>query len=36
MDKAGRGGLSKGWVEALIDAGEVSRAEVERRKKSGR
>jgi hypothetical protein len=35
MDKAGRG-LSKGCVEALIDAGEVSRAEVERRKKTGR
>jgi hypothetical protein len=35
MDKAGHG-LSKGCVEALIDAGEVSRAEVERRKKSGR
>ena len=34
MDKAGHG-LSKGCVEALIDAGEVSRAEVERRRKSG-
>jgi hypothetical protein len=34
MDKAGHG-LSKGCVEALIDAGEVSRAEVNRRKKSG-
>jgi hypothetical protein len=34
MDKAGRS-LSKGCVEALIDAGEVSRAEVDRRKKSG-
>jgi hypothetical protein len=34
MDKAGHG-LSKGCVEALIDAGEVSRAEVDRRRKSG-
>jgi len=28
--------LSNACVDALIDAGEVSRAEVERRKKSGR
>ena len=27
--------LSHGCIEALIDAGEVSRAEVERRKRSG-
>ena len=34
MDKNGKH-LSKGCVEALIDAGEVSHAEVERRKQSG-
>ena len=34
MDKNGKH-LSKGCVDALIDAGEVSRAEVERRKQSG-
>jgi hypothetical protein len=34
MDKNGKH-LSKGCVEALIDAGEVSRAEVERRTRSG-
>lgn len=31
MDRAGRG-LSKGCVQALIQAGEVSQAEVDRRK----
>ena len=35
MDKAGHA-LSKTCVDALVDAGEVSRAEVERRKRSGR
>jgi hypothetical protein len=35
MDRAGHS-LSHNCVEALIDAGEVSRSEVERRKKSGR
>ena len=35
MDKAGQT-LSKTCVDALVDAGEVSRAEVERRKRSGR
>ena len=34
MDKNGKH-LSKGCVEALIDAGEVSRAEVDRRRKLG-
>jgi hypothetical protein len=34
MNKAGHS-LSKGCVEALIQAGEVSRAEVDRRAKSG-
>jgi hypothetical protein len=35
MDKNGHG-LTKTCVRALIDAGEVSQAEVDRRKKSGR
>jgi hypothetical protein len=35
MDKAGHA-LSKTCVDALVDAGEVSRAEVERRKRAGR
>jgi hypothetical protein len=35
MDKAGHG-LSKTCVNALVDAGEVSKGEVERRKKTGR
>jgi hypothetical protein len=35
MDKHGQQ-LSKTCVRALVDAGEVSRAEVNRRKKSGR
>ena len=35
MDRNGRA-LPHNCVEALIDAGEVSRAEVERRKKSGK
>jgi len=35
MDKAGHS-LSKSCVRALIDAGEVSQAEVDRRKKSER
>jgi hypothetical protein len=35
MDKAGHA-LSKTCVDALVDAGEVSKAEVERRKRSGR
>ena len=35
MDKAGQA-LSKTCVNALVDAGEVSRGEVERRKRSGR
>ena len=35
MDRNGRA-LPHGCIEALIDAGEVSRSEVERRKKSGR
>jgi hypothetical protein len=35
MDKAGQA-LSKTCVDALVDAGEVSRAEVERRKRAGR
>jgi hypothetical protein len=35
MDKAGRS-LSKPCVQALIESGEVSQAEVDRRKKSGR
>jgi hypothetical protein len=35
MDKAGRS-LSKGCVSALIQAGEVSQAEVDSRKQSGR
>jgi hypothetical protein len=35
MDRNGRA-LPHNCVEALIDAGEVSRSEVERRKKSGR
>jgi hypothetical protein len=34
MDKAGQA-LSKTCVNALVDAGEVSKAEVERRKRSG-
>jgi hypothetical protein len=34
MNKHGHS-LSHGCIEALIDAGEVSRAEVERRKRSG-
>jgi hypothetical protein len=35
MDHNGRA-LPHGCIEALIDAGEVSRSEVERRKNSGR
>jgi hypothetical protein len=35
MNKHGHS-LSHGCVEALIDAGEVTRAEVERRKRTGR
>ena len=35
MDRVGRR-LSHDCVEALIDAGEVSRSEVERRKKAGK
>ena len=35
MDKAGQA-LSKTCVNALVDAGEVSKAEVERRKRTGR
>ena len=35
MDKAGKG-LSKSCVKALIQSGEVSQAEVDRRKASGR
>ena len=35
MDRAGHN-LSKPCVRALIDAGEVSQGEVDRRKKSGR
>jgi hypothetical protein len=35
MDKAGQA-LSKTCADALVDAGEVSRAEVERRKRAGR
>jgi len=35
MDKAGHS-LSKSCVNALVAAGEVSQAEVDRRKKSGR
>ena len=35
MDKNGHS-LTKTCVQALIDAGEVSQAEVDRRKKSGR
>ena len=35
MDRNGRA-LPHNCIEALIDAGEVSRSEVERRKKSGR
>jgi len=35
MDKAGQA-LSRTCVDALVDAGEVSKAEVERRKRSGR
>jgi hypothetical protein len=35
MDKAGHG-LSKTCVDALVDAGEVSKEEVERRKQTGR
>ena len=35
MSRIGRS-LSNACVDALIEAGEVSRAEVERRKKSGR
>jgi len=35
MDKAGHS-LSKSCVSALVAAGEVSQAEVDRRKKSGR
>ena len=35
MNRNGRA-LSHNCIEALIDAGEVSRGEVERRKKSGR
>jgi len=34
MDRNGRN-LSHSCIDALIDAGEVSRSEVERRKKSG-
>ena len=35
MDRAGHS-LTHDCIEALIDAGEVSRSEVERRKKSGK
>jgi hypothetical protein len=35
MDKAGKS-LSSGCVQALVQSGEVSQAEVNRRKKSGR
>jgi hypothetical protein len=35
MDRAGHR-LSKTCVDALVDAGEVSKSEVERRKRSGR
>jgi hypothetical protein len=35
MDKAGHG-LSKTCVDALVDGGEVSKDEVERRKQTGR
>jgi len=35
MDRNGRA-LPHGCIEALVDAGEVSRSEVERRKNSGR
>ena len=35
MDRAGKS-LSKACVKALIQSGEVSQAEVDRRKKSGR
>jgi hypothetical protein len=35
MDRAGKS-LSKACVQALIQSGEVSQAEVDRRKKSGR
>ena len=35
MDRNGRA-LPHDCVEALIDAGEISRSEVERRKKSGK
>jgi hypothetical protein len=35
MDKADQG-LSKTCVDALVDAGEVGKTEVERRKRSGR
>jgi hypothetical protein len=35
MSRIGRS-LSNACIDALIEAGEVSRAEVERRKKSGR
>jgi hypothetical protein len=35
MDKAGKS-LSSGCVQALVQSGEVSQAEVDRRKKSGR
>jgi hypothetical protein len=35
MDRAGRN-LSQGCVSALIKAGEVSQAEVDSRKQSGR
>jgi hypothetical protein len=35
MDKAGHS-LSKSCVNALVDAGEVSQAEIDRRRKSGR
>ena len=35
MDKAGKS-LSSGCVQALVQSGEVSQAEVDRRKKSGK
>ena len=35
MDKAGKS-LSSGCVQALVHSGEVSQAEVDRRKKSGK
>lgn len=35
MDKAGQS-LSRGCVQALVQAGQVSQAEVDRRKKSGK